>query len=325
MEKGYSLRPAKPVLSELQQCVLEITNGDLTYREAQEKYGFSKSTLQRHAVRGSQTPLSAGAPSKLTDIEFESIAEKCRANFIGNQQTDVTTLKKYVADVTGARGVQWLNGVPSDKYMLGLINRLKSRGIQFVTGRPTSTARVAANSSQHLAPFFEVCKVYRDFFLTEQGGGQDNPARWAVFDEKPIISRAEKTTLLGKVCTVPDLAHGQAPRRKSIDDGPKHTSLISTLLFDGSFLPNGYLFSGKCLQEKIFSDPLPPGVSRERINSLFTVPTEHGVQTKESFKLFLRQHVYPNHRKRVPTGWLVWMFDRPECHNTGINQISIHH
>ena len=114
MEKGYSLRPAKPVLSELQQCVLEITNGDLSYREAQEKYGFSKSTLQRHAVQGSQTPLSAGAQSKLTDIEFESIAEKCRANFIGNQQTDVTTLKKYVADETGARGVQWLNGVPRE-------------------------------------------------------------------------------------------------------------------------------------------------------------------------------------------------------------------
>jgi hypothetical protein len=69
---------------------------------------------------------------KLTDIEFETITEKCRANFIGNQQTDVITLKKYVANVTGARGVQWLNGVPSDDYMKGLINRLKSCGIQFV-------------------------------------------------------------------------------------------------------------------------------------------------------------------------------------------------
>jgi hypothetical protein len=55
-----------------------------------------------------------------------------------------------------------------------------------------------------------------------------------------------------------------------------------------SRLPNGYLFSGKCRQEKYFSDPLPPGVTRDRINSLFTAPTEKGVQTKESFKLFLR-------------------------------------
>jgi hypothetical protein len=45
-------------------------------------------------------------------------------------------------------------------------------------------------------------------------GGND-PARWAVLDEKPFINRAENTTLLGKVCTVPDLAHGQAPRRWS--------------------------------------------------------------------------------------------------------------
>jgi hypothetical protein len=41
-----------------------------------------------------------------------------------------------------------------------------------------------------------------------------DPASWAVFDEKPIISRAEKTTLLGEVCTVPDLAWASS----SIDD-----------------------------------------------------------------------------------------------------------
>ncbi len=108
-EKHYSLRPAKPVPTELDKYLLEISNGNLNLREAQEIYGFSKSTLQRFSARGSQTPLSAGAPKKLTDIEFETIAEKCRANFIG-------------------------------------------------------TARVAANSSQHLAPFFEACRVYHDFF-----------------------------------------------------------------------------------------------------------------------------------------------------------------
>ena len=319
MAKRYSLRPVKPVLTEIEQCLLEITNGDLSYREAQEKYGLSKSTLQRYMQNGTQTRPSPGAKCKLTELEFETIAEKCRANFIGNQQTSVATLKQYVAEVTAARGVTWLNCLPSDRYTKDLIDRLKHRGIQFVTGRPTSTARVAANTSENLAPFFEACKIYHNFFNSQPDAGGADPARWAVFDEKPIINRAEKTTLLGKVCTVPDLAHGQAPRRKSIDDGASHTSLISSMLFDGTFLPNGYLFSGKCLQQKFFSDPLPPGVTRDRINSLFTVPTEKGVQTKESFKLFLREHVYRYHRKRVPTGWLVWMFDRPECHKTGLN------
>jgi len=42
----------KPVLTEIQQCLLEITNDDLIYREAQEKYGFPKSTLQRFMLNG---------------------------------------------------------------------------------------------------------------------------------------------------------------------------------------------------------------------------------------------------------------------------------
>jgi hypothetical protein len=79
------------------------------------------------------------------------------------------------------------------------------------------------------------------------------------------------------VCIVPDLAHGQAPRRNSIDDGPSHTSLILALLFNGSFLPNGYIFSGKPAS----SGEVILGVTRERINGLFTIPTEHCVQTKE--------------------------------------------
>jgi hypothetical protein len=52
MAKHYSLRPVKPVLTETQQCLLEITNDDLIFREAQEKYGFPKSTLQRFMQMG---------------------------------------------------------------------------------------------------------------------------------------------------------------------------------------------------------------------------------------------------------------------------------
>ena len=55
MAKRYSLRPVKPVLTEIEQCLLEITNGDLSYREAQEKYGIPKSTLQRYMLNGTKT------------------------------------------------------------------------------------------------------------------------------------------------------------------------------------------------------------------------------------------------------------------------------
>ena len=119
MAKRYSLRPVKPVLTEIEQCLLEITNGDLSYCEAQEKYGFPKSTLQRYMLNGTKTRPSPGAKCKLTDLEFETIAEKYRSNFIGNQQTTVATVKKYVADVTAARGVTWLNCLPSDDYTKG--------------------------------------------------------------------------------------------------------------------------------------------------------------------------------------------------------------
>jgi transposase len=98
-----------------------------------------------------KTSLSPGAKCKLTEMEFETIAEKCRADYIGNQQTTVATMKQYVAEVTAAvesRG---------HDYTKALIHRLKDRGIQFVTGRSTSTAQVAANTSQNLAPFFEAC------------------------------------------------------------------------------------------------------------------------------------------------------------------------
>jgi hypothetical protein len=111
----------------------------------------------------------------------------------------VITLKKYVADVTDALGAEWLNGSAEGEHMKGLINRLKDRGIRFVTGRPTSTSRVAANTSRYLAPFFKSCKIYHEFF-PRLGY---NPASWAVFEEKPIINRAKKITLLGKVCTFP--------------------------------------------------------------------------------------------------------------------------
>jgi hypothetical protein len=43
---------------------------------------------------------------QLTESEFETMAEKFRANFIGNQQTSVATLKQYVAEVNAARGVR---------------------------------------------------------------------------------------------------------------------------------------------------------------------------------------------------------------------------
>jgi transposase len=158
MAKCYSLRPVKPVLTEIEQCLLEITNGDLSYREAQEKYGLPKSTLQRYMLNGTQTRPS-GAKCKLTELEFETNAENCRANFIVNQQTTVVTLKQYVAEVTAARGVTWLNCLPGDRYTKDLIHCLKHRGIQFVTGRPTSMARVAANTSENLAPFFEACRI----------------------------------------------------------------------------------------------------------------------------------------------------------------------
>jgi hypothetical protein len=91
----------------------------------------------------------------------------------------------------------------------------------------------------------------------------------------------------------------QAPRRKSIDDGASHTSYHLCCLMEA---PERVLFPGKCLQEKYFSDPLPPGVTRDRINSLFTAPTEKGVQTKESFKLLPSQES-PN--------WLACMDVRP--------------
>ena len=115
----------KPVPTELDECLLEISNRRLFYRETKEIHGFPKSTLQRYAVKGKKTLLSAGAPSKLTDVEFWSIMEKCRTNFISNQQTNVITLKKYVADVTDALGAQWLNGSAEGEHMKGLINRLK--------------------------------------------------------------------------------------------------------------------------------------------------------------------------------------------------------
>jgi hypothetical protein len=59
-------------------------------------------------------------------------------------------------------------------------------------------ARVAANTSEDLAPFFEACRIYHDFFKTPPDAGGADPARWAVFDEKPIIYRAEKLRSLEK-------------------------------------------------------------------------------------------------------------------------------
>ena len=57
---------------------------------------------------------SPGAKRKLTEMEFETIAEKGRANYISNQQTTVATLKQYVAKVIAARGITWLNCLPPD-------------------------------------------------------------------------------------------------------------------------------------------------------------------------------------------------------------------
>jgi hypothetical protein len=73
---------------------LEITNGDLIYRKAQERYGFPKSTLQRYMLNGTKTAYRTKC--KLTEMEFETIAEKCRANFIGNQQTTVLSYAEAI-------------------------------------------------------------------------------------------------------------------------------------------------------------------------------------------------------------------------------------
>ena len=73
-----------------------------------------------------------------------------------------------------------------------------------------------------------------------------------------------------KFALFPDLAPWASSSQQVYRQWTWPHSLISTLLFDGSFLPNGYLFSGTCLYETNFSDPLPPGVTRERISGIFT-------------------------------------------------------
>ena len=97
-----------------------------------------------------------------------------------------------------------------------------------------------------------------------------NPASWAVFDEKPIINRAKESHYWEKFALSPDLSPWASSSQQVYRQWTWPHSLISTLLFDGSFLPNGYLFSGTCLYETNFSDPLPPGVTRERISGIFT-------------------------------------------------------
>jgi hypothetical protein len=93
---------------------------------------------------------------------------------------------------------------------------------------------------------------------------------WAVFDEKLLSIEQKKSHYWEKFALFPDLAPWASSSQQVYRQWTWPTLSDSTLLFDGSFLPNGYLFSGKCLYEKNFSDPLPPGVTRERISGIFT-------------------------------------------------------
>jgi hypothetical protein len=68
----------------------------LSYREAQEKWFSEINSAEWDENLGSWRKMQAHK------MEFETIAEKFRASFIGNQQTTVATLNKYVAEVTAA-------------------------------------------------------------------------------------------------------------------------------------------------------------------------------------------------------------------------------
>ena len=118
MAKRYSLRPVKPVLTEIEQCLLEITHSDLSYREAQEKYGFPKSTLQRYMLNAGLKLAHLLVPN--ASLRIWNLRRLLRnIDQISLEINKLATLKKYVADVTAARGVTWLNCLPSDDYTTG--------------------------------------------------------------------------------------------------------------------------------------------------------------------------------------------------------------
>ena len=187
----------------------------------------------------------------------------------------------------------------------------KRRGIRFLTGRPTSTSRVAANTSRYLAPFFKSCKIYHEFFprLGVRSSELGCVRREAYYQS------SKRIILLGKVCTFP----------RFITMGKLLAASLSTM--DLAPLSN-------------FNFAIWWIVPPERLSFFWYVPLWNNFQWStsswcDSWKdqrylhcqpsmvykrksFFLRQHVYPSHRSRVPTGWFVRMFVPPECHNADI-------
>jgi hypothetical protein len=142
---------------------------------------------------------------------------------------------------------------------------------------------------------------------TKQGGGYGNPASSGLCSVRSLLSvEQEKSHYLEKFALFPDLAPWASSSQQVYRQWTSPQVLISNLLSVDvrsslTVLPP---LTASAFRKK-FRDPLPPGVTSERISGIFTVPTEHGEQTKE---LFLCQHSLPSLSGLVRTGWLVRMF-----------------
>ena len=153
---------------------------------------------------------------------------------------------------------------------------IASRGFAISHGRSTSMRRNAArDKTEEWTNYFDAIaaeiKQYPEL-------GKE-PGRILVYDEKPSHPCTEKkrSRRADNKLVFDPKTNPNSARTTSLNNGYKNISGVSAALGDGRLLPNAYIPNGKFLQWSLFTEPYPPGITRESLQDLCMAISDNGL------------------------------------------------
>jgi hypothetical protein len=306
-----------------------------------EKYSCSYNRLWRavHDQR-SVAVVSRGRPPKLTGADlviankFIQEADDDDDNFLWREVTH------KLETIANQRGDPYMcDGRPGmGRRQLGRVCNRAKREADAVIGVGVATDIKRTMSSAHTAAIATFYKELAEGILKDHPELLREPVRWANLDESDIPGRLEKSARKQKAVTTrknlkkKSAIRGAKPRlrHRVMTAGSGKLSGCFTLGGDGAVVCESYIIAGKSVPASILapnddgSDFLPGVPHNAFVDNLAlkVYAAAKGVTTKAVLSQIIREQVMPLMRKKVPSGPLVLLLDKPKSHRPDLKLLK---
>lgn len=243
-------QPPNYSLTDMQHAVNDIQNGNISYRQAKDRYGIPISVLY-HRIKGRKIPLDrmgAGRPTVLNNDVEKQIATCLIARAQIGFPCDKEELKQLVSEYVKANNIPnpFHDNVPGEDWYQSFMKR--NSNISLKKPEHLQKVRKTARDPAIVYDFYsKLEEVYNKHNLKEA-----DRARF-VFncDESGFASDPSRLKALGE--------KGKPLSRISGGSGRESTTVLMCVSADGFFLPPLIVFKGAAVQARWTSDKSYPG------------------------------------------------------------------